>query len=282
MTNPKAARLARSPALLLIPVAVLFAFVFVFPMLRLLGISLGLPETPGIEYYVSMAQDSYFIRALVRTLKIGLIVTLGSLICGYPVAYMLVRSQSRLRHLVFVAVLTPLLVSIVVRSFSWIVILGDSGVVNRALVASGIVNSPLHLLYNDYAVSVALIQLFIPFMVLSIVGSLSSIDARVEESAGLLGARPSTVFRKVTFPMSIPGVAAGCALVFSLAIGSYVTPALVGGGKVETVTTLIYDYMLIRLDWERGSAMAWILLFVVASLLVCYFSIIRRYSKWRG
>jgi putative spermidine/putrescine transport system permease protein len=174
-----------------------------------------------------------------------------------------------------------MLVSVVVRTFGWVVLLGQRGVVNQLLALVGVTH-PIGFLYTPAAVTLALAQAFLPFMILSITASLSSIDRTLEEAAATLGADGLHTFRAVTFPLSLPGVASGCVLVFSLSIGSYIAPQMVGGGRVLTVTTLIYQRMEQAFDWRSGSAMAVILMAVVLGAILLSFALLARSQRWRN
>lgn len=238
--------LAIAPALLI------FAVVFAYPVLRFIGAGLAtaLCNAPadGARF------DEYALGSLLLTsISLGLWTTFFTLIVGYPISYHLARATSRLRHYVFVVIFVPLLFSIVVRTFGWIVLLGSNGLFNDLLLRSGIIARPIVWLYNFPVTIIGLVHVFLPFMVLSISSSLLRIDRRTEEAASILGASPWRVFRHVTLPLSSQGIFGGCAIVFSLSLGAYVTPRLLGGGRVQVLATEIYTQMLEVGDWGAAA-----------------------------
>jgi putative spermidine/putrescine transport system permease protein len=277
-----AARRHRAIALaLLTPAALLLAFAFLAPLARVLALSAGLPGAAGLDRYQALIGDDLFRSVLRTSLLLALGTTLLALAIGYPVAAYLVRSRSWFRRPLYVLVIAPMLVSVVVRTFGWVVLLGQQGVLNQALAQLHLAGRPVPLLYNPVAVAVALAQTFLPFMVLSLTSSLASVDRTAEEAARTLGASRLRTFLHITLPLSAPGVGAGCALVFSLALGSYITPQVVGGGRVLTVTTLIYQRIENSIDWATGSAMAVLLLAMVFLVMAVHFFTLARTQRWR-
>jgi putative spermidine/putrescine transport system permease protein len=213
-----------------------------------------------IKNYGELFSSSFHLSSFITSLKLSIIVTILTAIVGYPVAYYLVRSNSRWKGVIFIAILSPLLISLVVRSLGWLIMLGRQGIINRILVTLGIVDEPVQLIYTFWAVVVGEIHVLLPFMVLSITSVLYQVPKSLEDAAGILGASPLKTFLRVTLPLSIPGVVAGCFLVFALTMGSYITPQMLGGGKVGVVTLDIYDRMMVILDWPLGAALAVVLM----------------------
>jgi len=230
--------------LALVPALAVFALVFVYPNLRfviegLLGGSANAPSLLDIITGRSMLG-----RLMLMSIALGVCTALGTLLVGYPIAYYLARSTSRWRHYVFVVIFAPLLFSIVIRTFGWIVLLGSNGLLNGLLIQLGAIDAPVVWLYNFPMTVIGLVHVFLPFMVLSILSSLSRVDQRIEDAAAILGAGPWSTFRHVTLPLSSQGIFGGCAIVFSLTVGAYVTPRLLGGGRVQVLATEIYSQML--------------------------------------
>ncbi len=268
---------------LLAPAAALLGALFLYPLANMAGLSVR-TKFPGAwsytaEHYTKFATDPYFLRVTQTTFLLAIGVTVLTVVVGYPVAYYFVRSRSRYKHLIFLAVISPLLVSIVVRTIGWTIILGNEGLVNGLLRGLGLVREPLALMNNVWAVMVGLVHVLLPFMILSIASVLGKIDPALEESAAILGANPARTFWRVTLPLSIQGIAAGSILVFCLTIGAYITPWWLGRGKVLLFSTTIYDQILVIIDWPFGSAAAMMLVAATLAILLLYFALIRRVGR---
>ncbi len=257
--------------LALAPSLAVLGVLFALPLALMVAISFlssyPAPGHPTAAHYSRLVTDDYFVRITLHTFRLALVVTVACLVVGYPVAYYLARTASRHKHLVFIAIISPLLVSVVVRTLGWIMLLGSEGVANALLLRLGLAQRPLDLMYGFGTIVVGLVHVFLPFMVLSVSSVLSGIDRALEESAEVLGAGRWRAFWSVTLPLSLPGVAAGCVLVFSMTLGAYVTPFVLGGGKLHFLATLIYDRMLVTVEWPLGSAMAVLLLAATVALL---------------
>ncbi len=191
---------------------------------------------------------------LADTLWLGVITTAVSLLLGYPLAYHLALTRSRWKPLLIVFILSPLLVGIVIRCYGWMILLADRGLINETLVQRGWLSKPLPLMYNKFGVVIALVHVFLPFMVLSLTGVLKRIEPQLIEASQTLGASPRRAFFEVTLPLSLPGILAGSLLVFSLAISSFVVPILVGGFKVHVLPMVVYEQILSVFDWPFGGA----------------------------
>jgi putative spermidine/putrescine transport system permease protein len=246
---------ARDNAILLalVPALLFFALVFVYPNLRFIIDGLFADHTNGPSLLDILTGRSMIGWLMLMSITLGICTALGTLLVGYPIAYYLARSTSRWRHYVFVVVFVPLLFSIVIRTFGWIVLLGSNGLLNGLLIQLGAINQPVVWLYNFPMTVVGLVHVFLPFMVLSVLSSLSRVDQRIEDAAALLGAGPWRTFRHVTLPLSSQGIFGGCAIVFSLTVGAYVTPRLLGGGRVQVLATEIYTQMLEIGDWGMAA-----------------------------
>lgn len=264
---------------LLAPAGLLLGVLFIYPLANMATLSVR-TKFPGAftytgEHYAKFVTEPYFLQVTQTTFALAMVVTLLTIILGYPVAYYFVRSRSRLKHLIFLAVISPLLVSIVVRTIGWTIVLGNEGLVNNLLRALGLTREPLALMNNFWSVTVGLVHVLLPFMILSIASVLGKIDPALEESAAVLGANPAWTFWRVTLPLSVQGIAAGSILVFCLTIGAYITPWWLGRGKVLLFSTTIYDQMLAIIDWPFGSAAAMVLVAATLVVVIVYFALLR-------
>ena len=258
-----------APALLLLLVGFLVPVgmmvpTSVRPYVPLVGITGGF--TAG--HYVKLVTDAYYLEIIGRTLALGLTVTLLTLVIGYPVAFFLARSTSRWRSWLTILVVFPLLLNLVVRTFGWIALLAQNGLVNQALQMLGIVEAPVKLLFNFAGLLIGLTHIFLPFMILVLIGAIQNIPRDVEDAARVLGGSWWTTFTRVTLPLSAPGILSGGILVFVLTISALVTPRLLGGPTYRVMSTVIYDEFLQRLNWPAGSAQALLLTAIVLVLIV--------------
>lgn len=267
---------------LLAPAALLLLFLFVYPLAQMASLSVR-SKFPGdfeltAAHYAKFVTHPYFLRVTRTTFLLAVTVTLLTIVIGYPVAYYFVRAHSRYKHWIFVGVISPLLVSIVVRTIGWTIVLGNEGLVNNLLLALGVIREPLALMNSFWSVTVGLVHVLLPFMILSIASVLGKIDPALEESAAILGANPVRTFWRVTLPLSVQGIAAGSILVFCLTIGAYITPFWLGRGKVLLFSTTIYDQILVIIDWPFGSAAAMLLVLATLAVLGAYFALIHRWA----
>ena len=266
--------LDRSGYGLLSPALLMLLAVFCAPLILLLPTSLH-PYVPGtgigsawtLENYLKVLGDGFYLKIIARTLMLGLIVVAVTLLIGYPLALFLARTRSRLRPWLIVLVVFPLLLNLVVRSFGWIVLLANRGLINDWLRALGVIEQPLKLMFNFTGLLIGLSHIFLPFMVLVLVGAIQNIPRDAEDAARTLGAPPLAVFAKVTLPLSLPGILSGGILVFVLTISALVTPRLLGGPTYQVMSTLIFDEFLKVLNWPRGAAMAFVLTAIVLALV---------------
>lgn len=272
-----AARRRRATWLMAAPVLVVVAALIVVPYVNIVIMSFRVPSTSKLyldgftlgNYAKALTDpDGFYFELLYDTLRLAVTITVGCLVIAYPVAFHLARSTSRWRGVLYALVLSPLLVSVVIRTYGWIILLGNNGLINqlRALVDL----APLQLMYNEFGVVVALIHVFLPFMILPIMGAVQGIDPRLEEAARSLGAGRTKVFMRVLLPLSMPGIQSGCVLVFILSCGAYVTPALLGAGRVHTITTEVIT-LLDQFLWPFGAALA-LLLSLVGLVAVALFA----------
>jgi putative spermidine/putrescine transport system permease protein len=257
----------------LIPLLVLLLAFFVLPFgvmfyqslfLSLLQAPAGSP--PTLANYAKMFGDVFYVKVLLQTLALGVVVTALTLVIGYPVAYFLARTRSRWRQLLVFLVISPLVVSIVIRSYGWMVLLGRVGTVNTALQALGVVDQPLPLMYNWFGVVVALTHVLLPFMILTLASVIEGIPESLEDTAAVLGAGWWSRFRHVVLPLSMEGVGAGVTLVFMLTIGSFVSVLLLGGSDTLILPLLIYQQVIL-INNNFAAALGMFLLAISVGLL---------------
>jgi len=263
------------------PALMLVTLFIAAPYLNIVVMSLRSPSNvqafgPGftLQNYVRVLSDRLYLGLLGDTLLYAAVTVALCLLLAYPTALHLARTQSRYRGLMYAAVLSPLLTGVVVRCFGWIVLLATQGLVNDALRRLGI--GPIQFLYRPLGMVIALVHVFLPFMILPIKNAIEAIDPRLEEAARTLGATQAKVFLRVTLPLSMPGVQSGVILVFVLAASAYVIPMLLGGGRVQTMATIIVQQLLGGLLWPFGAALALVLSCAVALLLVIFALVTRR------
>jgi ABC-type spermidine/putrescine transport system permease subunit I len=245
---------------------VLFMGVFyALPVLAMLARSVTEPSL-SLANFVRLAGDGVFLRVFGNTLRTASVVTLGTLLLGYPVALALSRMRPSAARLTLVVVLLPFWTSVLVRSYAWMVLLGRHGLINEALRATDLIAAPLRLLNTSFAVHVAMIHILLPYMILPIASVLRQLDTALPRAAAGLGAPPWAVFRQVVLPLSMPGVVAGTLLVFVLSIGFYITPALVGGPRDLMLAQLIAQQVDL-LNWPYAACLSATLLAVTLLLL---------------
>ena len=250
---------------------VLMTLAFVaLPLVITLSLSLypflpggGVGDQMTLANYVDIARDDYFHVIFARTFGMAILVTLLCIVIGVPEAYVLSRLSERWRAVSIVIVLGPMLISVVVRTLGWAVLLGNEGVINKLLLVSGLVSEPVKMMFTFTGVVVALVHVLVPFMVLAVWASLQKLDATTEQAAQSLGAGLPTVLRRIVFPQVIPGVLSGGLIVFALAASAFATPAIIGGRRLKVVPTTIYDEFLGNLNWPLGAALAVVLVVIV-------------------
>jgi putative spermidine/putrescine transport system permease protein len=275
-------RTKRAAVLLVLPVAFMIAF-FLAPVGILLGSSAhGLPSTDPAATpvwfgpYRQFFTGTFYIGTLGLTMRIAAIVTVISVIVGYPVAYYINAAGQREKVYLTLLVLSPLMISLVVRSFGWVVLLSRNGAVNSLLKLLGLTDHPLRLMYTEWTAIAGLTHVFVPFMILSIMVTLQDIDPILLRAATSLGAPPARSFLTVILPLSIPGILAGSVIVFTLTASSFVTPAILGGSRLKLAASLAYDQALFTLNWPFAAAISAILLGVCLLVLGLYSFVIRQ------
>ncbi len=262
---------------LLAPAAIVLGVFLVIPYVNIIVMSfrvptVGAPYAPGFTLgnYTRILSNSYFLGVLGDTLLLGVTTTIICLLLGYPLAYHLARTNSRWKSVLYVFVLSPLLVGVVVRSFGWLILLSGNGVVNQTLIASGLLERGLQLMNNKLGVTIALVHVFLPFMILPLIGNIQSIDPNLEAAGRSLGANRLKVFWRIFLPLSLPGIQAGSILVFVLTLSAYVTPVMLGGAQVRTMTVLVVQQLVDIFQWPTGAALALVLSISGAIAVILY------------
>jgi len=223
-----------------------------------------------IDNYAYLWEDDLYVNTYLSSVKISSISTIFCLLIGYPMAYAIVRASHTTKHILLMLIILPFWTSFLLRVYAWMGLLADQGTINSLLIALGIIDSPLPLLYTHFAVYVGIVYTYLPFMILPLYANMEKLDWTLLEAAEDLGARPMTTFVTVTLPMTIPGVIAGSLLVFIPATGEYVIPDLLGGGNVLMIGRILYNEFNANTDWPVASAVAIALLLVLVLPMMLY------------
>ncbi|APX24750.1 MAG: ABC transporter permease [Rhodobacteraceae bacterium] len=275
------------PWLLSAPALVLFGVLLLVPLGMTFVLSFnsfdfyeGIIPTFSFENYAEVLGDSYFWEIFGRTFGIALATTAICALIGVPQAYILYRLSPMWRSIVVLIVIGPLLISVVVRTLGWAILLGNRGVINTALENWGLIERPIKMMYTEGGIVLALVHVFVPFMVLAVWAALQRKDPSTEAAAESLGASAFTVFRRIVLPQTIPGILSGSLIVFSMSASAFATPAILGGRRVKVVATTVYDEFLNTLDWPLGAAIAMLLLASVMVIMLAWNRLVeRRYGE---
>jgi putative spermidine/putrescine transport system permease protein len=274
MGTPDRAQRLRHWALLIAVPLVVFGALYCAPVLNLLRLSISIFDTKTgtahgfrLAGYGALLGDGYFLLIVWRTVRLSLLTTLACAVFGYPVSMVVAQSRGWAQTMLFIVLLMPLMTSVTVTTYGWLILLGQSGLVNTTLLGLGLIDRPLRLLQTETAIVVGLTHVLCVFMVISIAAALQAIDANHVRAARSLGASPWSSFWRIIFPQSLPGLRTGALLVFSLSMSSYATPGVLGGSRLKFVSFLIYQQAIELLDWSRAASMAVLLLAVTTGLL---------------
>jgi putative spermidine/putrescine transport system permease protein len=264
-----------SSGLLALPIGLFLAFFFFYPAANLLFFSVLTQDARGIvgrpfnaSNYEHFFGTGLYLKVFWTTLRVSLFTSVIAAVLAYPVATVILRSRPLVTRIVNLIVIAPLLVSVVVRAYGWQLILanGPAGVLNKVLMGLGLIHTPLALLYTDAAVVIGSLHVFFPMMVLPLVSTLGKVDRNLEDAARMLGASGVRVFLRVTFPLSLPGLLLGFALVFTLTAGSFVTPAILGGTNTMMLGNLIEQQIFVVYNWPFGATIAVVMVAVVLAV----------------
>ncbi|QIE47127.1 ABC transporter permease [Pseudohalocynthiibacter aestuariivivens] len=270
------AREKRQPWILLSPALTAITLLLFIPLLFILVYSFWLRTATGADevgFYLDnwreALTDAFYRDILLHTLRIAAITTLLCAVMGYPAAYFIARSKGN-KPVLLLLLMLPFWISYIIRTMSWINILGVSGALNTFLLWIGIINEPMQMLYNEATVILGLVHFLLPFMVLNVFVSLDGIDETLEDAANSLGATRWQSFLQVTLPLSLPGLAAGGLLCFVLGAGTYITPLVLGGTSDAMFANLVFEAIITQLNWPLGSALSLMLLAVLGVLVMIY------------
>jgi putative spermidine/putrescine transport system permease protein len=255
--------------LLILPAFLLMTAFYVAPILQVLAISFTEPQ-PGLQNYERLFTSESVHRVIWTTLRICLISTALALLLGYALAYRIALADERVRRWWILAVLVPLWISVLVRAFAWVTLLRRQGLVNQALLETGVIAQPLQLVWNEFGIIVGMVHYMVPYAVLPMLASMREIDPRLLAAARGLGASRFAVFARIFLPLSAPGLVAAGVLVFIFSLGFYITPAILGGGKTLMVAEWIGLQILDLIRWGLGTMMATVLVVAILATLAVF------------
>lgn len=254
------------PYLILTPGIILLLFFMILPLVNSILPTFQTEDGLNAKMYIDFLTDDYNLKIFIRTIRVSIIVTLISAVLGIPAAYFIAGVSKKWKSILMAMTMFPLLTNSVIRSFAWIIILGKNGVINDFLMKIGIVNEPLSLLYTEFSIIVGSTYLFLPTMIMTLVGVMENIEKETLEAAETLGASPFSAFYKIVLPLCTPGVIVGSILVFTGTMTAYTTPQLLGGNKNMMMATFLYQKASTLGDWTSASVIA--LIMIVTTLLV--------------
>lgn len=252
--------------LLVLPFLGMLVALYIGPILHILWLSVTDPE-PGLANYAQLATSDSLIRIIANTLRICLLTTLFSVVIGYLIAYAMVHANARNQNVMLALLLISFWISVLVRTFSWLMLLGNNGLINNTLEAMNVISEPIAFVRNELGVLIGMVHYMVPYAVLPLLANMQGLDQRVFQASRNLGASGGTTFRRIYLPLTRPGIVAASLLVFILSLGFYVTPAILGGGKVLMVAEYISVQLLVTLKWGTAAMLASLMLFGVMALL---------------
>lgn len=258
------------------PIVLLLAL-FMVPVVRFLLFSI---EGGSLAHYEKALTDGLYLKVLLDTLKIAGIVAVACLVLGYPLAYLLATTTPFWRNVGFAFVLLPFWTSVLVRTYAWMILLGRNGVVNRNLQAMGLIDGPIPLLHNTAGVVIGMVHVLLPYMVFPLYAVMRRIDPQLLGAAEGLGAPAWQVMRRIYLPLTLPGVLSGTTLVFVISLGFFITPALLGGGRVLMIGVLIERLVRQYLDWGLAAALSLIVLVVAVAIYLALRRLLREDIQW--
>jgi putative spermidine/putrescine transport system permease protein len=262
--------------LLVLPGLLLLALAFFLPIFQMLALSVSGPAGPTLDHFAKFLGDPYYLGILWRTVRLSLIITLVCAAVGFPLAYIMARVGPTLRLWLIIMVILPLMTSVVVRTFGWMVLLSRSGLVPDMLRSLGLAGRSFALMHTETAIVIGMVQVLLPFTTLSILGVITRIDPQLEEAARTMGCSFLQAIRSVVLPLSLPGIVAGSLLAFTLSASSFVTPNLLGGARIQVLAASIYNSVTQTLDWPFAAAQAVILFVGIVLVLIPYIRLTAR------
>ncbi|MBN8953402.1 MULTISPECIES: ABC transporter permease [unclassified Rhizobium] len=272
---PKSSSRAGIATVLLLPIALVNAIGFLLPVLNLAKMSFnealaggGIGEAFTTANWTGLLQDQFYLELLVNSVTVSLGITIATLLASYPIALYLHRASGMWRTFLTVLVISPLMTSAVVRTYGWIALLAEQGPVANVIAAMGF--QPPRMMFNTTGVVIGLTEILMPYMILSLMAGFGRLDPKIEEAAQTLGATPFKTFWRIVLPLTLPGIALGCLLCFVLAISSFITPKLMGGGRVFLLATEIYDQAIVTLNWPLAATLSMLVLIIFGLALAVY------------
>ncbi len=262
------------PAALITPGLIFLVLAFFFPALNMLSLSVIGPAADGggftLEHYAKFFTDDYYAGVAFRTFRHSVIITVTCVLIGFPLALIMSRSPGWVRSVLIMLVILPLMTSVVIRTFGWLVILGPGGLLSWILQSIGLVGKQISLMHTESGIVIAMVQVLLPFQVLTILGSLNRVGPDLEEASRIMGAGFFQTIRLVSLPLSVPGIVSGSLLVFALSISSFITPSLVGGVRLPVMAGSIYQQVTGSFDWGFAAALSVLLLGATLALVIPY------------
>jgi ABC-type spermidine/putrescine transport system permease subunit I len=257
------------------PALILLLAFFLFPVVRMLGFSV---EAGTLDWYAKALGEGLYLQVFWNTFEIALLVTGFCLLLGYPLGFLIATTTPTWATLGFIFVLLPLWTSVLVRTYAWMVLLGRNGVFNRWLIDAGIISDPLPLLHNFTGVLIGMVHVLLPYMVLPIYGAVRRLDPAIVAAAQGLGASNWRIFWRIHVPLTLNGIFAGSVLVFVLSLGFFITPALLGGGRVMMIAVLIEQQVRETLNWPFAAALS----FVLLAFTFAVYALAQRFTRAEG
>lgn len=254
------------PYLIIAPGTILLLFFMILPLVNIIWPTIFTETGASLSAYTSFLTDDFNLKIFLRTIRVSVIVTLISAVLGIPTAYFIAGVDKKWKSLLMAMTMFPLLTNSVIRSFAWINILGRTGVINNFLIRIGLIEQPIALLYTEFAIIIGSVYLFLPTMVMTLVGVMENIEKETLEAAETLGASPYKTFYKIVMPLCIPGVIVGSILVFTGTLTAYTTPQLLGGNQNMMMATFLYQKASTLGDWTSASVIA--LIMIITTLIV--------------
>lgn len=278
----------RNGKLMIAPAVAWLSIFFVIPLLIVVAVSFASRTPYGqVVFNWTLANyerftESLYLSIFADTLVVAVLTTVFTILMGYPLAYFISQLPKKWQQPGLILVMVPFWINFLIRSYAWVIILRSQGVLNTFLINIGLIEQPLQFLYNDTAVMIGMVYALLPFMVLPIYVSLEQLDTRLLEAAADLGAGPFTAFRKITLPLTLPGIAAGTILVFISSLGMFVVPDVMGGAKAALVGNLIQNQFLSARDWPFGSALSIVLAILSLVLIMLYYKALSGQNNPKG
>jgi putative spermidine/putrescine transport system permease protein len=258
----------RRALLLAAPGLGLLLLLFIVPLALLLAVSVRGADGFSLASFGKLFGGAYYRGAIWNSLKLALWTTLACLVLAYPASFALARARGALRSLLLACLFLPLAASVIIKTFAWTVLMRSDGLINAVLLALGIVEAPLRLIFTETALVIGAVNVFLPFMVLPIYTVVAQLDPRLPEAAATLGASPGITFAKVTLPLTVPGIVAGVALTFSLSVSAYVVPSLLIGERYPTLSSVVAKSFLLADEPALGAAAGLVMLLIALAVVV--------------